>query len=506
MARQDEITKERIKKIQEMRKKGLDPYQHKFQQENKRQFSSEIIQEASKLKNEEISKKQAVIAGRVMTLRNFGKIAFAKIQDLKGTIQIVLQTNKSPEKAFEIFDLIDSGDILGITGNPMKTKTGESSILVKDLEILTKSIFPLPDKVKGLQDEEEKLRKRYLDIIMNSEIKDLFIKKQKFWSTIRSFLIEREFLEVGTPILETSAGGAAATPFATHHNALDLDVYLRISQGELWQKKLLVAGYEKTFEIGRQFRNEGMDAEHLQDYSQMEFYLAYADYKDGMKLVEEMYKQIAKNVLGTLKFQYKDYKIDLGKKWEIYEYEKLIQEKTKINIYKADKKEIQSFLKKNNIEFDDKVDKWRLVDLLWKYCRKQLSGPGFLVGQPVELTPLAKRNPEDPRKVNQFQVILGGSEVGNGYSELNDPLDQEERFKEQSKNKQAGDEESMDHDEEFVEALKYGMPPACGFGVSERLFAFMMNKPLRECVIFPLMKPTNYKEVKKDGNNKQKKS
>lgn len=507
MARQDEIVKERIKKINELKKKGLDPYTHKFQYESERKHSTELIKEFSKLKNQEISKQQRVIAGRVMFSRSFGKLAFAKIQDLKGNIQVVLQSEKTPEKIFEIFSLVDVGDIIGIKGNPMKTKTGEVSILVKELEVLTKSIFPLPDKIKGLQDQEEKLRKRYLDITMNSEIKELFIKKQKFWSTIRNFLLDKGFLEVETPILENSAGGAAATPFATHHNALDLDVYLRISQGELWQKKLLVAGYEKTFEIGRQFRNEGMDAEHLQDYTQMEFYWAYADYKDGMELVQEMYKQIAKNVLGTMKFKYKNYQIDFSKKWEIYDYEKLIQEKTSINIYKAEKQEIQNFLKKNQIEFDEKVDKWRLVDLLWKYCRKQLSGPGFLVGQPVELTPLAKRNPEDPKKVNQFQVIIAGSEVGNGYSELNDPLDQEERFQEQKKNKDAGDQESMDHDEEFVEALKYGMPPACGFGVSERLFAFMMDKPLRECVIFPLMKPSNYEELKKqNGPNKQNKS
>ncbi len=339
---------------------------------------------------------------------------------------------------------------------------------------------------------------------MNQEIKEMFLKKQKFWSTIRNFLLERGFLEVETPILETSAGGAAANPFATHHRALDLDVYLRISMGELWQKKLLVAGYEKTFEIGRQFRNEGMDAEHLQDYTQMEFYWAYADFNDGMKLTEELYKEIAKNTLGTLKFKYREYDIDLEKKWEIYDYEELIESKTKINIYKATKEEIQKRLTELKVEFDPKVDKWRMVDILWKYCRKQLSGPGFLVGQPVELTPLAKRSRTDPRKVEQFQIIIAGSEIGNGYSELNDPLDQEERFKEQMKNKNAGDEESMDHDEGFVEALKYGMPPACGFGFSERLFSFMMNRPIRETVIFPLMKPIEAepKEDKKQASKK----
>ncbi|KHO45102.1 MAG: hypothetical protein QJ16_C0022G0001, partial [archaeon GW2011_AR1] len=261
------------------------------------------------------------------------------------------------------------------------------------------------------------------------------------------------------------------------------------SMGELWQKKLLVAGYEKTFEIGRQFRNEGMDAEHLQDYSQMEFYWGYANYEDGMKLVEEMYKLIAKEVLGTLKFERGGYKIDLSKKWVQYDFESLIKEKTGIDIYKVGKTEISKKLKELNLEFDPNLEKWRMVDLLWKFCRKQLSGPGFLVGQPVELTPLAKRKEDDKRKVEQFQVILAGSEVGNGYSELNDPLDQEERLIEQKKLGEKGDSEAMEHDTGFIEALKYGMPPACGFGVSERLFSFLMNKPIRECVIFPLMKP-----------------
>jgi len=489
MGREDEIVKERLRKIDVLRNAKKNPYTHKFDFESERVHTDFILGNFSDLKNEEISTKKHAIAGRVMFLRSFGKLAFAKIQDVKGNIQIVLQDGKTPQDVFDVFSLIDTGDIIGVKGNVMKTKTGEISILVKEMQLLTKSILPLPDKVKGLTDEEEKLRKRYLDIIMNPEVKELFIKKQKYYATLRNFLIEKGFLEVETPILETSAGGAAATPFATHHNALDLDVFLRISVGELWQKKLLVAGYEKTFEMGRIFRNEGMDAEHLQDYTSMEFYWGYANFEDGMKLVEEMYKKIAMSVNNSLIFETRGHKVDLGKKWEVYDYEKLIESKTGINIYKADKKQIMEFLKKQNIEYDAKVDKWRMVDILWKFCRKQLSGPGFLVGQPVELAPLAKRSEKDPRKVEQFQVILAGSEVGNGYSELNDPMDQEERFKEQRKNKDAGDTESMEHDDSFIEALKYGMPPACGFGTSERFFSFLVNKPIRETVIFPLMKP-----------------
>ena len=302
-------------------------------------------------------------------------------------------------------------------------------------------------------------------------------------------MLKKGFLEVETPVLENSTGGAAATPFKTHHNSLDIDVYLRISMGELWQKKLLVAGYEKTFEIGRQFRNEGIDTEHLQDYTQMEFYWAYANYKDGMSLVQEMYKLVAKEVLGTMKFKTHGYEVDLEKKWELYDYEKLIEEKTGIKIYESSKKDIEKKLNELKIEYEKNIDKWHLVDVLWKYCRKTISGPGFLVNQPIEITPLAKRNQKDPRKVEQFQVIIAGTEIGNGYSELNDPLDQEKRFLEQRKLKEAGDIEAHDYDESFVEALKHGMPPACGFGVSERLFAYLVDKPIRECVIFPIMKP-----------------
>ena len=496
IGREKQIIDERIKKIEELRAQGVNPYAYKF--EEKRDNSEDLKKEYEKLKNEKYGKK-TIVAGRIMAKRSMGKISFLKLQDFKGNIQIVLQKDETPDKIIELSKKLDSGDIIGISGKVFRTKSGELSIMAENIELLTKAILPLPEKWHGLKDDDEKLRKRYLDIIMNQEIKEIFIKKQKFWSTIRNFLIQKGFIEVETPILENNSGGAAATPFITHHNALDLDVYLRISMGELWQKKLLIAGYEKTFEIGRQFRNEGMDMEHLQDYTQMEFYWAYADYKDGMKLVEEMYKKIAKEVLGSLKFESHGYKVDFGKKWEVYDYEKLIEKEVGINIYNSDKKDITKALDKLNIVYDDNVDKWRLVDSLWKYCRKKLTGPGFLIGQPVELAPLAKKSREDERKVEQFQVIIAGSEMGNGYSELNDPIDQEERFLRQAKLKEAGDTEAQDHDKGFVEALKYGMPPACGFGVSERLFSYLVDKPIRECVIFPLMRP---EELSKKEKNK----
>ncbi|PIZ82593.1 lysine--tRNA ligase [Candidatus Pacearchaeota archaeon CG_4_10_14_0_2_um_filter_05_32_18] len=499
MGREDQIIESRIKKVGELRKLGINPYPNKYDFKN---YASQLQEKYKKLKKESKTKDKVSVAGRIIIKRDLGKISFATLQDSSGRIQIVSQQGETGKREFEFFKrYIESGDFAGVEGLIIRTKTGELSVLIKKVEILSKSILPLPEKFHGLQDDEEKLRKRYLDIVMNPEIKDLFIKKSKFWSTIRSFLLERGFLEVETPVLETSAGGAAATPFKTHHNALNIDAYLRISMGELWQKKLMVAGYGKTFEIGRQFRNEGMDMEHLQDYTQMEFYWSYASYKEGMKLVEEMYKKVAKEVLGTLKFETHGYKVDLGKKWEFYEYDKLIKKHTGVDIWKANDKEIKKRLDELKVEYDLKMGKWRLVDSLWKYCRKKLSGPGFLVGQPVEVTPLAKRDSNDNRKVEQFQVIIAGTELGNGYSELNDPIDQDERFKEQMKMKAKGDLEAQEHDKGFVEALKYGMPPTCGFGVSERLFSYFVDRPIRECVIFPLLKPEESEEKKRENEN-----
>ncbi len=309
---------------------------------------------------------------------------------------------------------------------------------------------------------------------------------------MREFLCKEGFLEVETPVLENTAGGADAEPFKTFHNALGIEVYLRISMGELWQKKLMVAGFEKTFEIGRQFRNEGMDAEHLQDYTQMEFYWAYADHKQGMDLVERLYKEVAVKTFGKTKFKIKGFDIDLSDKWERYDYQSIISQKTKVDINSADLREMRKTLDKLGVKYDEKgFNRGRAIDSLWKYCRKEIAGPGFLVNLPVEVSPLAKRNEKHPELVARFQVILGGSEMGNGYSELNDPIDQAERFAQQQKLRDAGDKEAQMYNHEFIEALEYGMPPTCGFGLSERLFSFLMDKPARECQTFPLMRPKN---------------
>jgi len=479
--------------VKELKKRGIDPYPAI----SKREFDiKEVRKRFSKLGVEEVSKEKVVCAGRLMTIRDLGKIAFATLYDGAEKIQILLQEPQSDKATRELFKkYLDVGDFVEVEGPVTVTKRNELSVVVKKVKLLTKSILPLPAKWHGLQDQEERLRKRYLDILMNEEVREMFIRKSKFWSTVREFLVSRGFLEVETPVLETSAGGAAATPFSTHHNALDMDVSLRISMGELWQKKLMVAGYPKTFEIGRQFRNEGMDADHLQDYTQMEFYWGYADYKKGMELVKELYREIAKRVYGTTKFERGEHKFDLAQEWKIIDYADEIKKQTGLDIWKATKQEVMKKLRDLQEPFDPNAEKARLVDALWKNCRRKITGPAFLTGQPVDISPLAKRLPEDPRKVQQFQILLAGTEAGNGYSELNDPLDQEERFKEQRKLAEEGDGEAHPHDEEFVEALKYGMPPTCGFGFSERLFAFFEGKPIRETVIFPLMKPLDSKKV-----------
>ena len=301
MGREDQIITERLKKIAELKAQNINPYPNKYEAKDQ---SKELQEEYKKLKHEERTKDRVKLAGRLMSFRDLGKISFGTLKDSTGKIQIVSQAPDTPEETHNFLKkYADTGDFFGVEGTIIKTKRGELSIAVKKAQVLSKAILPLPEKWHGLKDEEEKLRKRYLDILMNPEVKEMFIRKNKFWQTIRSFLIEREFIEVQTPILESSAGGAAATPFKTHHNALDLDVYLRISVGELWQKKLMVAGFGKTFEIGRIFRNEGMDSEHLQDFTNLEFYWAYANYEDGMNLVKQLYKTIAKQVYNKYEFE-----------------------------------------------------------------------------------------------------------------------------------------------------------------------------------------------------------
>jgi lysyl-tRNA synthetase class 2 len=345
----------------------------------------------------------------------------------------------------------------------------------------------LPEKWHGLTDVDERFRKRYLDFLMNDEARDLIIKKAKFWDATREFMKNNGFLEVETPTLEVTTGGAEATPFKTHHNDYDLDVYLRISVGELWQKRLMSGGFSKTFEIGRVYRNEGTSPDHAQEFTNMEFYWSFADFNDGMKLVREMYIEIAQSVFGTTKFTSRGHTFDLSDEWKQIDYTEEIKNQTNIDLNTASDNEMMSKLDELKVKYDGK-NRERLTDTLWKYCRKNISGPAFLVNHPALVAPLAKRI-SGTENVQRFQPIIAGVEVGNGYSELNDPIDQKERFESQQKLIDGGDKEAMMPDHEFVEMLEYGMPPTCGFGFGERLFAILTDKPLRDLQTFPLMRP-----------------
>jgi len=473
----EQIRKVRLEKAEKLRKLGINPYPSKTK-------GNPIKISHAKDQMEQ----QVEVAGRIMGWREHGNVIFADLKDESGQIQLLFQKNNLGDD-FKQLKLFDVGDFLYAKGKVTKTAAGEVSIDVAEFQILTKSIRPLPSKWHGLKDEEQRYRQRYVDLLMNKDLIDLFRKKAKFWQSIRDFLLNKGFLEVETPVLETTAGGADAHPFVTHHDALDIDLYLRISMGELWQKRLMVAGFEKVFEIGRQFRNEGISREHLQDYTQMEFYWAYANYEDSMVLVEEMYKDVAAKTFGSLQFKIGRFDVDLGKQWEKIDYFQVILERTGIDIVSASVEDVINKLKEFGVECESGETKARLIDTLWKHIRKDIAGPAFLIGHPVEVSPLAKRKDDKTDFVERYQVILAGSEVGNGYSELNDPSDQKIRFEEQQKMRDRGDLEAQMHDKDFVRALEYGMPPTTGFGVSERLFAFLADKPIRETVLFPLLRP-----------------
>jgi len=489
MASLEEIRIARLKKLQRLQEAGMDSYPAKTDRDLE---IAELIKEFDHLQKEG---KSVTIAGRVMALRSQGAITFADIFDgsgptaQSGKFQILLKRGENlNEKDFDFFvETVDIGDFIEVSGSLFVTKREQKTIQVSKWKMLTKSLRPLPEKWHGLQDMEERYRRRYLDILMNEELRDLIIKKAKFWDVVRNFFKDKGFLEVETPTLELTTGGAEARPFKTHHNDFDLDMYLRISVGELWQKRLMAAGFPKTFEIGRVYRNEGTSPEHLQEFTNMEFYWGYADYRDGMNLVKELYKTIATEVFGRTKFEYNGYSFDLNSDWPEIDYTEEIKKQTGVDITKADENEMKERLQELKITYQGE-NKERLIDTLWKYCRKNITGPAFLINHPVIVAPLAKKV-LDKNIVQMFQPIIAGSEVGRGYSELNDPIDQKERFEIQGRLMEAGDEEAMMPDFEFVEMLEHGMPPTCGFGFGERLFAILAGKPLRELQTFPLMRP-----------------
>jgi lysyl-tRNA synthetase, class II len=447
--------------------------------------------------------KSVCIAGRVRAVRGHGSVFFVDISDGTGHFQIVIKKDSLSEDDFSLFrDTVERGDFIECKGSVFETQKGEASLLLFSWRMLAKALSPLPTEHFGIKDEEMRYRKRYIDILLNEEVKNRIIRRNAFWKSIRSFLFERDFIEVETPVFETTPGGADAEPFSTHHNALDMDVYLRISAGELWQKRLMVAGIPKTFEIGRVFRNEGMSFEHAQEYTQLEFYEAFSDIEKGKKMIRELYCFIASSVYKKTVFTQKEHTFDLEGEWEEYHFSEILLEKYGIDPRFCSEKEAIETLLKSGIAYkkEKNINKARAVDLLWKEVRKSISGPAFLIGIPVYLEPLAKKNEKDPLVVDRFQVLLAGSELGKGFSELNDSEDQKERFLEQQMLRDKGDREAQFADMDFVEALSYGMPPTFGFGVSERLFSFFEGVSIREAQVFPLLKRKN--EDEKEGQEK----
>jgi lysyl-tRNA synthetase class 2 len=481
----DEIRDLRIKKLELLKARGINPYPA----ESKRELTlREAIDNFENLeKNADIK----WVSGRIMAIRGQGAIVFLTLNDGTANFQALLKKDILGDEKLDLFsEVADIGDFVEVQGTFFVTKRGEKTVETKDWRMLSKSLRPLPEKWHGLQDIEERFRKRYLDILMDEDTKSLMLKKIKFWDTARTFMKEHGFLEVETPTLEVTTGGAEATPFKTYNEDFKLPLFLRISIGELWQKRLMAAGFNKTFEIGRAYRNEGTDANHLQEFTNLEFYWAYANYKDGMQLVEELYKKIAMDVFGKTDFETRGHKFDLGGKWEKVDYRDTIKKETGIDVLDTTAEEVKKKLIELKVVYDGTTME-RLVDTLWKYCRRKISGPVFLVGHPKLVSPLSKSMPENSNLTERFQIIIAGSEVGNGFSELNDPIDQEERFLAQQELLKAGDNEAMMPDMEFVEMLEHGMPPTCGFGFGEMLFAFLADKPIRETQLFPLMKPKN---------------
>ncbi len=474
---------DRLRKLSILQEKGINPYPAKV----KRKI--EIAKLKEKFDDYLEKKKNIRIVGRLMAKRSHGNLSFCHLQDGSDKIQIALSKKEVGASAYKNFvKLIDIGDFIEVRGVCFVTHKGENSLMVNKWRILSKAVRPLPDKWHGLKDEEDIFRKRYLDLLLNPESKNIFIKKSMFWDVTRTFLKKKGFFEVETPMLETTTGGAEATPFKTKHNDFGIDVYLRISVGELWQKRLMAAGFDKTFEIGKVFRNEGSSPDHIQEFTNMEFYWAYADYRDGMKLVEEMYKTIAKEVFGTTKFESRGLMFDLSDEWKLIDYKNEVLKQTGLNIEIATEAEMEAKLKELGVKYDGN-NKERMIDSLWKYCRKNIAGPAFLVHHPKLVSPLAKSKEDDSELTQRFQPIIAGSEIGNGYSELNNPVEQKTRFDFQQKLLEEGDDEAMMPDDEFVEMLEYGMPPTCGFGFGERFFAILMNRPIRETTLFPLLRP-----------------
>ena len=474
--------KVRLEKLEELKKLGINPYPAKSYKE---ESIGNILENYN-----EYEGKETILAGRVTAWREHGKLLFGNIKDSSGTIQLMIregELEEDLEKGYLGWDklyLLDLVDFVELYGTIGKTRTGEITIMINHIRLLSKALRPIP---RQLEDKEQIFRRRYLDLVVNEDHFEMFKRKAKFWQVQRDFLREHDFIEVEVPIMESVIGGADAKPFVTHHNALDQDFYLRIST-ELYQKRLIGAGYEKIYTFGPHFRNEGIDDEHLQEFYDIEWYWAYANFRDNMKLVHDLFLEIVNKIYGKTKFTTRGHTFDLADDWEEIDYTQAIKDRYDIDIFNDDIKDIRKVVEDLNLEIEPDANRNRLIDTLWKNIRKDISGPAFLINQPKFLSPLAKSYDDKEEITERFQVIIAGSELGNGYSEINNPLEQLERFLEQQSMRDSGDDEAQMLDIDFVEMLEYGMPPASGYGQSERIFWFLEDVTAKEGTFFPQMK------------------
>lgn len=484
MATLKDYRDERLRKLEELKALGVNPYPAKA---NRTHSTSYVRDSFAEMENQTVT-----IAGQIKSIRKFGKIAFIVVRDWGGDLQMFWRA--SPEAAEPNFAnselgikniaLLDTGDYIEVTGPVIKTQTGEISVQVETLRLLTKALRPMPTE---LTDKEERFRRRYVDMNVNKDVQLRFYRRSRFWQATRKFLDDHGFTEVNVPVLEHTTGGADANPFVTHMDALDQDFYLRISH-ELPLKRLLGAGFERVYDVGPRFRNENYSDEHLPEHIAMEWYWAYADWEMGMEFMTQMYRYVLENTFGTLQFNLNGKEIDLSKDWEKWDYAETIKKRYDIDVYESSLEDVKKALKDNNLEVEQTENKARGIDKLWKNIRKDVVGPVWLINTPLFISPLAKTNPDNSNTVQRFQPVIAGSELGNGFSELNDPIDQLNRFVEQQNMREAGDDEAMMLDIDYVEMLEYGMPPACGWGWSERVFWIFEGVTAREGVPFPQLR------------------
>ncbi len=481
----NEMMQVRRQKLDTLISKGIDPFGQRF---DRTHHATEVIENFETLEGQEVT-----VAGRVMATRGHGKAGFAHIQDMSGQIQIYGRVNDIGEQ-YELFNSLDIGDIIGVRGEVFKTRTEEITVAIKDLQMLCKSLRPLPEKWHGLKDVELRYRQRYVDLIVNPEVKEVFVLRSKIITAIRDFLNSQDFLEVETPTLHNIAGGATARPFITHHNALDIDLYLRIAL-ELHLKRLLVGGFDKVYEIGRNFRNEGISTKHNPEFTMLEVYQAFGDYEVMMELVEQLVAYVADNVLGTREITYQGQKIDLTPPWTRLTMLEAIEKYAGIDFASVDadnQEALHEIARQFDIEEEGPINKGNLINSVFEEAVEPLLvQPIFIKDYPIEISPLAKRKPEDTNFTYRFEAFVAAFELANAFSELNDPIDQKERFVKQTELRDAGDDEAHAMDEDFVRALEYGMPPAGGLGIGiDRLIMVLTDSAsIRDVILFPTMRP-----------------